>query len=458
MTACEPGTTRLRNVVCAWAVIALLASHASTVFAGAVTLAGTAGAGGASKPGRWTPVSVTVEASGEDAGGLLVVRWGDASVERPIAVPAGARKRFEFYLHTMDVAAAVSVMLLREGQSLASTELPLRTVPAEAPFTLCVTDEGAGADTATDCTGKTAAAALPRSVRGYDAIDRVDWRGGSEETLPVDQRLAFARWRAMRALDEAGSLAATDRPPSIMAALARKNRAAPQVRITIGAFLALLVTVAAATRRRRPRAVYAGVLISIACGVGGAMAAGRTGPGSAVVIHHATLVQQLPGPGGSLVSMRGAAEFPAYDEYAVQATLADAAIETGPHQSLEENGYPVLEGTFGTGARRAFTLDAATDIRPLLITRHGTVVRVANVSAADLRDCRFADGSSIATLDVLRAGSAVETQLRGAIVGPVVTCTMPGLPVEFAEARHAVRAQGRTLVVAYVDPAGEGAR
>ena len=137
---------------------------------------------------------------------MLVVRWGDASVERPIAVPAGARKTFEFYLHTMDVAGAVSVTLLREGKSLASTELPLRAVPAEVPFTLCVAEAGAGADTGSDCTGKTAAAALPRSVRGYDAVDRVDWRGGSEETLPVDQRLAFARWRAMRALDEAGSL------------------------------------------------------------------------------------------------------------------------------------------------------------------------------------------------------------------------------------------------------------
>ncbi len=445
-------------VVCAWAVVALVAGVPASAGADGVTVTGTAGAGGVSKPGRWTPISVTVEASGEGAAGVLAVGWGGAVAERPVSVPAGARKRFDFYLQTMDVAGAVTAALRRDGLTLAAADLPVRVLSAVAPFTLCVADPVIGGAAGTDCTAVTTAAALPRSLRGYDAVDRVSWLGGSEQQLPADQRLALARWRAVRALDDEGSLAATDRPPSIMPALARRNRASAQVRLSIAAFLLLLVTAAAATRRRRPRVVYAAVLIAIACGAGASLADGRAGPGAVVRIHHATLLQQLPGSNGSLITMRGAVEYPSFDSYAVQAALADAAVQTDAGQLFAENGYPLLRGTFGAGARQVFALEGASDIRPLAITRHGGVVRVANASAEDLLDCRFADGSSVKALDALRAGAAVETVLREAVVGPVVTCTAAHLPVEFADGRHAVQLEGRTLVAAYLDPAGDGAR
>lgn len=428
-----------------------------------VTLKADAGLAGVTKPGRWTPIRVLVQSAASGLRGDLIVTWGSASLRRPIEIAAGATQQFEFYLQTMEVGSAVAVRLVSGGEEMAVATAPIRTLRADEAFAVCVAAYGAAQ---ADCAAAPAAADLPRSPRGYDAADRVILDGG-EAALTSAQRGALAQWRALRALEDSGSLAATDRPRSIMPALARKNRTGPPLRGGMALYVALLFGAAVLSSSRRFHAPVAlGAIAAIVLGAtAAALSAGQSGPRSAVIVHHATLVQQLPGAGGSIVTMQGALEYPAFDTFDVHALIGDAAFDAGVRSgvpssaALDENGYPVIRGTFGLGDRLSFTLYGVSDAEPLSVVRQGAAVRVSNRSTDDLTGCRFGDGTAVNGDGLLRAGeTALSADLPASSIGPAITCAMAAPPVPFTEARRPVRTAGRATLAAYLTPSGEAGR
>lgn len=459
MRARHGSTTRASAAACLLAAACLWLPHAAA--AQGLTLKAEAGLGGVAKPGRWTPVRIVLQSAADSVSGDLVVEWGGASLRRPVAIAAGATQQFEIYLQTMDVGESVSVRLFSGGLAAASATAPVRTLRADESFTACVTGSR-GVEQ--PCAATPAPGTLPRSPRGYDAVDHVVWEGGDEAALTSEQRGALAQWRALRSLEDSGHLSATDRPRSIMPALARKNRSGTHLRAGMGLYVVALLgagLLAASLRFRAPVAL-ATIAALIAAGTAAALAAGRTPSQSAIVIHHATLVQQLPGVSGSVVTMHGALEFPAFDSFAVHALLADAAFEGTPaprvqsNPALDESGYPVISGTFGLGDRQPFTLYGISDVQPLSVVRHGTAVRVANRSQEDLADCRFSGGAVVNGDGRLRPGETASADVPGAGVGPVITCSMAEPPVTFTAAGRRVRTAGSAALAAYLVP-GAGA-
>lgn len=430
---------------------------------GGVTLKAGAGIGGVSKPGRWTPVRVSATAGAESIDGDITIEWGAASLRRPIVLAPGSSKQFEFYLQTMEVGGSVSAKLVANGRDLAAAAAEIRALRANEPFTLCVTVPGGGGTaSAGECTTTTTLETLPRSPRGYDAADRLVWLSGDETLLTPEQRTGLRRWRALRALEDHGDLAAAQRPRSIMPSLSRQNRTGLSLRIWMTAYLTALLGVSYIVAARRARALigYTTVGLLVALGTSAALASGRRGSDASVVVHHATLVHQLADGSGSIIEMRGAAAYPAFDFFEVRAVLADAAFESEARASartqqiIDAEGYPVIVGTFGLGGRQAFSLYGISDFRPLTVTRADSVTRVANVSSQDLHECRFPDAAADRAPATLAAGAMMEAELPADIVGPVITCLMAQPPVAFAETRRSVVTKGRAVIAAYLPPAG----
>lgn len=440
-------------------VVALLGLPPGAAAATPVAIKAEAGLDGLTKPGRWTPVRILIRSAAAPVQGDLFVEWGATSLRRPVQLAAGATQQFEIYLQTMEVAAAVSIRLVSGGQELAAATPALRTLRPDEPFTVCL--DGATAPDGA-CTARPAPEALPRSLRGYDAADRVLGDAGAGHPLSAEQRVALARWRALRALDDNGSIAATDRPRSIMPALDRKSRTGDETRVGLVLYvLALLgAAVVASTRLSATPATLAVIAMLAAAGSAAAVAAGRVGPRSAVIIHHATLVQQLAGASGSIVTMRGAVEYPAFDSFVIQALLSDGAFEGvrqgGREQgTLDENGYPVIAGTFGLGARQPFTLHGVTDFQPLVIVQQDRVAHVTNAGREDMTDCSLAGGRAVGGNGVLKAGATAVADLVDPTAGPLITCSLPDTPVAFAGGRHQVRTAGRVTLAAYLTPPGD---
>lgn len=429
---------------------------------GGVTLKAGAGIGGVSKPGRWTPVRVSATAGAESIEGDLTIDWGAASLRRPIVLAAGSSKQFEFYLQTMEVGGSVSAKLAANGRDLAAVAAEIRSLRADEPFTLCVTVRGGGGtDNAAECTTTATLETLPRSPRGYDAADRLVWLSGDDTLLTPEQRTGLRRWRALRALEDHGDLAAAQRPRSVMPSLARQNRTGLSLRMWMTAYLAALLVASYFVANRRARALigYTTIGLLVALGTSAALASGRR-PDAAVVVHHATLVHQLADGSGSIIDMRGAAAYPAFDLFEVRAVLADAAFESEARASaraqqiIDADGYPVIVGTFGLGGRQAFSFYGISDFRPLTVTRADRVTRVANVSNDDLHECRFPDAAADRAPATLAAGATMEAELPADIVGPVITCVMAQPPVAFAETRRSVVTKGRAVIAAYLPPPG----
>lgn len=411
-----------------------------------------AGLGGAAKPGRWTPVRVAIQADRPGAA-EMIVEWGSAVFRRPVELGGEATSRtFEVYVQTMAPAATASVRLVSDGQEIAAASVPVQVLRADDTFILCVDaveDE--------DCTVRQPAATLPRSLRGYDAADAVVSSGGGR--LDARQRQALSQWRSWRALEIAGSLAATDRPRSVLPTLTQHGRTPGYLRVWMGAYVAVLLVTGLLLIRRRASATtsLAAIVLLVVGGTLGAAAAGRAGPGTDVIIHHGTLVQQLPGAGGSIVTMNGVIEYPGLDHYAVRVDLSDAAFEptTRPGvqaaQASDLNGQPVVAGTYGLGARQPFTLSGVSTYAPLEIARRGTAIRVTNTLPIDLA-CRPGDGFSSEGDRLLRAGSTLLLPADDQLVGPVITCAVPEAPITFSAPGRSVQTTGRTTLAGYVLP------
>jgi hypothetical protein len=438
---------------------AFVLAVAVSASAGTLTLEARAGLGGISRPGRWTPVRVTIDNTGADISGVLVVAWGDAEIRRDVTIPSPSRKQIQVYLRTSNVESAVRVQLVVDGAELRAVEAPVRLAAHLKTTTLCVRAKGASDAAGDACDATVTSDMLPDAARGYDAFDRVIW-SGAIPGLEARAGAAFRRWQALRELEDSGSLAGTSHVtrPLVPRGLPADSR----FTVAVGAvlYVAALVAVGlvAGARRGSTAGAYAGIALIVSLGSTAALALGRAGPAKTVVVQHSTLLQQLPEGHGSAISMRAIAEFPAFDAFTLRIAADDAFIEPTrgsdkKEHAFDEHGEPILTGTFGLGSRQAFAVEGFTALQPLSLTADGARVRVTNRFGASLRGCRFAEEFSVREVGTLQPGQTAEAIQQGeGIRGPAVTCVLPHLPVVFSEASRLVEARGIVRVAAYTQP------
>jgi len=439
--------SRLLACVTAAGVLAPIGSAC----AGTLTLTAQAGLGGIGRAGRWAPVRVSVDNTDRDFSGDIVVSWGDAVVRRALTLGAPARADVVLYVRSADVRDIVSVRLESHGGAVQSLDVPIRLQSSDDDITLCI-GSADGVGTRDDCNTRVSAAALPRSMRGYDAFDRVRWQGTSPDVLERDQQVAWKQWTAKRELDAAGIIPQPPRPLP-----AADNSGGPTLRIAAAGtlvYLGVLIVAAMAARRvqRRPLVLYGAIAAFAAAGSAAALAAGRIGPSTSVVVVHSSRVEQLP-TGGSLVAMQATVQYPTFDSFELHAKLTDASMlaQNGsrPELRLDESGEPVLLGVFGLASRQTFTFEGVVAFSPFRIRRDSPSPTVMNSSTFDYRNCSVSDGLARQDLGALRSGQMLDVPQTFASNG-VVTCTLAATPVEFGDARYPVRVEGETDVVVHL--------
>lgn len=419
------------------------------------TLRADAGLGGVCKPGRWTPVRVVLETSGADVTGELVLDWGMARVRQAVALASPSRRQLELYIRTADVRDSITVGLWSGGREIRRVSAPVRIAPSDLPLTVCASAAGGQPPPGMDCTATMTHEALPRSWRGYDAADRVQWFPWGEPALAPDQRRALDQWRAFHRLDAPGNTAGPGVPPPL------PGRSGPLPRMLFASYVVSLLVGGFWLRRSRARGVtcmvaYAGV---IAVGSVAALAGGRAGPASAVVLRHESVIQQFAGASGSLVSLRGRVEYPTFDSFGLRPAFADGAIDRLPapvdrrEQQFDRNGFPVLAGAFGLGSGQQFELEGVADFAVLEASARNGTVRVANAGRVDLDDCGFSPGFSRQSVGSLRSGESVEAEQNENTDDPVFTCRVRASLFEFFEPRRRVDSGGGARVVYHLRPA-----
>jgi hypothetical protein len=418
-----------------------------------VTLKAVAGLGGLSRPGRWTPVQVDVDARGQAAAddvatGEIVVEWGDARVRRAISVASPSHKQVELYIRTADARDSLTVRLLIHGREIATTEAPVRLVAPADAFTACVAPANTWSVSGVTCSTTINPNALPHSWRGYSAADDLVWQSGGRTMLSAEQQTALEQWRAVQAIENVETSS-----PSI-AALAPPARALYRTGTAMLAYTLALGVFVWPLSRIRSRSLFAYPVIAALVAVGSvaAIASGRIGPGCSVHVSQAAVVQQLAGTTGSLVQAHGVAEFPSLGAVEVRAIHADGemAIRGGRDRRdlrFDENGAPLFAGTYGLGATATFEVEAVTAFEALRAASRGTTVRVSNISTHQLRACRFGAGFSRLNVGSLAPGQSVEAERRGEPGDAVFSCTLAAPVIELTESGRSIDSDGTAVVM-----------
>jgi hypothetical protein len=274
--------------------------------------------------------------------------------------------------------------------------------------------------------------------------------------LSDDQRLALDQWRAFRNLETSGDLSLAPRPSR---PLLRRGLPPQSVRAiaTVGAaYIALLVLIAVVSTRRISRVATAALALGtvVAIGATAAYSVGRIGSGRTIQVHHNSVLHQIPGSRGAVLSTSGIVEFPAHDEYGLRLRTADGVIEppsaTDHTEAIvDSDGLSSIAGVYGLGSRRSFTAEAVLDSQPVAVSANGGRVTVANRSSSTLEDCRFADGFSTSRVGLLAPGASVTADRRGEVLGPMFTCTALNPPLELTSRNRPIQMQGATLIAVY---------
>jgi hypothetical protein len=377
-------------------------------------------------------------------------------------VSAGTSRDFELYLRSTDPRAAIDLRLAADSGDVATATAPVRVLGFDEPVIVCVRADATSPD-GSDCTTTILARDLPRSARGYEVADRVEWTGG-RPPLAAEQNAALRAWQSLEALDASGDLGLTPQvsrpqlprglPAGVMSAVAA---------IALS-YLAAFVAAAALLRARRVRLSYTVALFALVTAVAGAAVGGigRIGPTRAVQLHHVSLLQQLPGTGTAVLTMRGIAEFPAFDRFALRLPSPDAALETtttrgGAEGRLDADGFPVVGGVFGVGGRQSFAGEAFVPVQLLAVQQHGRSVEIENQSGGLLRDCRVGSGLTAAPVARLAPGERISASWTAGgdedPGGPLVTCVADAAVLPLTESRRPVVMHGATTVAVYRDSA-----
>lgn len=420
-----------------------------------VTVKASAGLGGLCRPGRWTPVRVDVEtrgeaASGDAAAGEIVVEWGDARVRRAMTLASRSHKQIELYIRTADARDSIKVRVLIDDREMATTVAPVRLVAPDESLTVCVAPVTTWPVSGPICAAAVNPESLPRSWRGYAAADNIVWPSGGKPMLTAEQHAAFDRWRAVQAIEIADSTA-----PSVgdVAPVARVLRRTGSAMLLYAAALGVLVWPLNRIRSRS-LAVYPVIAAAVAAGSVVAIASGRIGPGARIHVSQSAVVEQVAGTKGASVRARGVAEFPAFGPVELRAEGVDGAIALrgGARRDLrfDENGAPIVAGTYGLGATAAFEVEGVTSFEALSATSSGATVRVMNVFAREMRDCRFGAGFSKQSVGPLAPGQHVEAVRQSREIEPVFSCKLDAPIVEFAESGRPVDNDGTAAIVLHL--------
>jgi hypothetical protein len=439
---------------------------ASIVPAHGAALDAAAGLGGLAKAGRWTPLVVSVAADRDALDAELVVVWGDTRLTRPITLSPGTRKEFELYLRTSDPRATIDVHLRSAGRDVAIARAPVRVLGGDDHVTLCVAADANSSIDSAACTATVLARALPRSPRGYEVADDVVWPG-TRSGITIEQDAALRAWRSLEALDASGDLGATPQVSRPLVPRGLPVALTPVVAIVGAAYAVALLAAALLLRARCVRLSWtSGTLAVVTLGACAAMAAvGRVGSTRTVHVHHVTLLQQLPGTQSSVLTVRGIAEFPAFDRFALRLPSADGTLETsaarGPATgALDGDGFPVVSGVFGMAGRQSFAGEAVVTDRPLAIEERGATVSIENQSGHALRDCRLARGLTATMPQTLAPGARIDASWTGtsdeAPSGPLIICVSDEALLPFTETRRPVAMHGETTIAAYRSPTSRG--
>ena len=149
------------------------------------------------------------------------------------------------------------------------------------------------------------------------------------------------------------------------------------------------------TRHRYAGATLAVLVIVSALGSVVVIGSGRLGPAAAILIHHASSIDQYEGADSAVLTLRGVAEFPALAQYALRSELEDATLRVQSDDAreitrIDEAGFPTLAGRFGLGSTTSLVLEGVGSPTLLRVARDGRTVRLTNVSNLTLNGCGFA--------------------------------------------------------------------
>jgi hypothetical protein len=420
------------------------------------TLKVTAGLGGLVKAGRWAPVRVEIDNPQGASSAELELHWGDAIVRRQIALASSGIRRFDLFIRTADAGSLIRATLRSHDREFV-TEHAVTVLAHDTPVTLCVNGVDGWLADASRCTVTLTPQELPNSARGFEIVDEVI-TADDPRALPAATRSALDRWRSLSALEASGDLSLTPQVtrPTLLRGLAAASGGAVKMFAGVSIALLLLIGTTGATTRVAPWWVWLAFALVMVIGGGAALALGRVGPGSAIVVHHTSLLQQIAGTSGSLLTLRGVAEFPSDGAVHLRLPLDDAMLEAAAPSAraahvIDDNGLPILSGRYGFGTRQAFTAEAVTDTQWLSVVERGDVVEVSNRTDGVLHDCRFGDGMSKSDAADLPARATVSATRRGETVGPLFTCTAPIPALTLAERSRPVDMIGTTTVVVYRD-------
>ncbi len=383
-----------------------------------------------------------------------MVSWGDARLRREIALPSSGRRQFEVHLRTADPQGVIRVRLTSQGQELQMVEAPVRILPLDEPVALCVmSTEGSTADAR--CTCATTSNLLPRSIRGYDAIDQVVWPTG-ERQLSEEQRVAFHRWQALKTIEQSGDLGLSPQPARPVLRRGMPTAIVRTAGVLAASYVACLTLAGLILTRRRASltVTWLSAAAIVIVGSGAAHAISLVGPAQNIQVHHRSVLHQIPGTDASMLSVRGVVEFPAFDRYVVQFPLGDGIIESGsasdrPEQVIDERGWPVIRKTYGLGSRQAFTAEGVVVTQPVAVDATGRSLTVVNRSTTTLRDCRFAHGFSITEVGSLAPGAFSTAHQVSQPLGPVFTCAMDSPVAGLTSPGRNVQTHGATVIAVY---------
>ena len=445
----------LTLLVCMFAVVSVAQVSADE----SITVRATAGLGGLVKPGRWAPVQIRLTTGANLSAPVsrdVVVTWGDAVVRRSVALSPSSTFDFQLYTRTTDPTSTIRVEV---AGTESRTEVPVTVVPHGTPVTVCVISPERTPGDGVACSATLTPRQLPASPRAYEVADQVITESGLHG-LSSSQRAALSVWRALHPLEASGDLSSTPqvtRPPVSRGLPAATATAVAWTVLTyVGMLLGAAVLVA--TFRFRPWVPWLSFVGIVTITLAAATLVGRLGPASDVTVHHTSLLQQLPGTSGALLTTRAIAEFPSEGDTRLRLDVQDGSIEgavaVGRAELLfDEGGFPILSafsGRRGMGGRQSFTAEAVLDQQLLAIDEDGDRVQVVNRSDAPLHGCRFGDGLSPTDVGDLSPGGTAQGLRTGEVMGPLVTCTMSSPATMLSSPTHRVQMMGTTTVVAYL--------
>lgn len=447
----------------------MAAAAASVLLATAATagptLTATAGLGGLVRASRWTPVRVLLTATDAGTSGNVEVAWGNATIRRRVVFDSAGTRRMDFHIRTPDAEPRLRIRFSQPSDVSTSIEVPVQVVRDTDRIEVCVVPEHAEVSGDSTCATRVAPGDLPVSLRGYEAVDAVVWPVGRVGLAPA-QAAALAQWETLKGLDASGALSLTPQAqrPTVERGLPQ-SMARGFLLVALGyCTLLWLIGTACARWGLRARSLSCGVAGAVAVTCGLMLALGRIGPQRAVVVHHRSVLQQVPGFTAALLSMRAIAEFSARDTVALHFPVTDAAIEPSSVEgrtetSVDAEGFPTLAGAGRLAERRSFGIEAVVPLQLLTLEANASGVRVTNRSQSPMEACQMASGLRPATVDALAPGETIEASWDGLaagvapdVLGPLVTCSLHGAAVSMSDPGRPVEMRGTTLVVAYQTP------